>query len=251
MVASLENGSFSEFSQNSATNGALDVVSGNAYDGTHAARATYNGGSGNGYARAIENVSWSPAENVWYGAAYYLPHGYSASVQGGNDIMRWDNWGTYGSGADYGALEVWSDGKARLILGKYTNDPGTVLAGPVALPEGRWFWLEIHQRFSTGGGALTEMYIDGVRIASSTAPNNYGRGADRVRWGIVCVDAGRQSKSLSLQFDRASIASSELGPLGLPPATSPTAAPPHHHKHHYAARAKAHRSVRRHHHRRS
>jgi hypothetical protein len=212
LLASVEDGNLNAFSQSGATGGTLSVRSGGAYDGSHAALATYRGGSGNGYARAIENVSWSGTEDVWYGAAYLLPTGYAASVQGGNDVLRWDNWGTYGSDADYGAVELWSDGKARLILGKYTNDPGTVLAGPFTLPEGRWFWMEVHQHFSTGSGAVSDVYIDGARIAHSTAPNNYGRGADRVRWGIVCIDAGRQRKSLSLSFDRASIQLTARGP---------------------------------------
>jgi hypothetical protein len=213
----METGTLNQFSQTGVLNGTLSTRAGDAYDGTHAAVATYDGGTGNGYARAIENVSWSGTQDVWYGAAFLLPTGYEASLQGGNDIMRWDNWGRYGSAADYGGVELWSDGKARVILGKYTNDPGTVLDGPFTLPEGRWFWLEVHQRFSTGAGALTDVYVDGALVAHSTAPNTYGRGADRVRWGIVCVDAGRQTNSLSLSFDRASIQSSELGPIG--PAT--------------------------------
>jgi hypothetical protein len=213
LVASMENGSFSEFSQTGVLGGTLSVQAGDGYDGTHSALATYKGGSGNGYARTIENISWSGTQDVWYGAAFKLPTGYAASLQGGNDIMRWDNYGAYADGADYGGVELWSDGKARVMLGKYTNDPGTVLAGPFTLPEGRWFWMEVHQHFSTGAGALSDVYIDGTLVAHSTAPNNYGRGADRLRWGIVSIDAGRQTKSLSLAFDRTSIQSSQLGPL--------------------------------------
>jgi hypothetical protein len=227
LATGFETGDFSQVSQSSVLDGTLNPTTASSYDGSHAIGATYSGDAGNGYARAIENVAWSPSEDVWYGGAYYLPTGYLASLKGGNDIMRWDNWATYGSAADYGAIENWSDGSTRLILGKYTNDPGLVLGGPFHLPEGRWFWLEVHQRFSTvDGQALSDVYLDGRLISHSTAANNFGRGADRVRWGIVCIDAGRQTTPLSLAFDRLTISTSEVGPLTATPAPSSGASAP-------------------------
>ena len=275
LVAGFQTGDFSQVSQSSVLDGSLDLTSTTSYDGTPAVSASYAADAGNGYARVIENVAWSAGENVWYGGAYYLPAGYLASLKGGNDIMRWDNWGTYGAAGDYGAIENWSDGSTRLILGKYTNDPGIVLGGPFHLPEGRWFWLEVHQRFSTvDGSALSDVYLDGRLISHSAAANSFGRGADRVRWGIVCIDAGRQTTPLSLLFDRVTISTSQVGPLGSPPApagaatsapapdpsgsTAATGTPspspsrstvhPRRHRAHSAAhRHKAHKAHKRHH----
>jgi hypothetical protein len=251
LAAGFESGAFDQVSQTGVLDGSLDVTSATAYDGTKAVHASYSGDGANGYARAIENVGWSSNEDVWYGGAYYLPTGYLASLKGGNDIMRWDNWATYGAAADYGAIENWSDGSTRLILGKYTNDPGIVLGGPFHLPEGRWFWLEVHQRFSTvAGSAVSDVYLDGHLISHSTAANSFGRGADRVRWGIVCIDAGRQTTPLSLLFDRVTISTAQVGPLGSTPAPTsvkpppsspkPAAHPPRHRAHTAASRRKAH-----------
>src|SRR4051794_2821371 len=119
----------------------------------------------------------------------YIPSSFKSSLQGGADLLRWDNYGAYGSNADYGGIEMWRDGRARLLLGKYTNDPGTVLGSAITLPTDRWFWLEVHQRFSTQPGqALSEVFVDGTKVTSSTAANSYGRAIDRVRYGIVSSD---------------------------------------------------------------
>jgi LysM repeat protein len=222
-----ENGSFSNVSQTGVLEGSLSVTSERAYDGRRSAKATYNGSTSNGYARTIDNISWPSNADVWYGAAYYLPSGYASSLRGGNDIMRWDNWGNYGSGGDYGAIEFWStDRKARFILGKYSNDPSITLGNTFSLPEGRWFWLEVHQRFSTTSGrALTDVYVDGRRVSSSTRANTFGRPADRLRTGIVAIADGRQSRPLTLYFDRVKVSTSQSGPLGGGTATRPAPKP--------------------------
>lgn len=238
-MASLESGGSNEFSQMSATSGSLTPTTDKAYDGTHSLHASYDGSGNNGYARGIQNVTWGADDDVWYGGAYYLPQGYQASVKGGDDLLRWDNWGTYGSGADYGSLELWSDGQAHMVMGHYTGD-GHELGQPFKLPEGRWAWIEVHSRFSaTPGQALTEVYIDGRKVFSSTQPNTYGRPADRVRFGIVCIAMGKQTSPLSLWIDRLSVSDHQVGPLGSAPSAPAPApaqpglgqAPGKHHRH--------------------
>jgi hypothetical protein len=81
--------------------------------------------------------------------------------------------------------------------------PNDTLVGPIALPEGRWFRLEVHERLSGGTGALSELYLDGKLIGKSTAPNTYGRSIQRIRYGIVAIAEGAQTKPLELSFDDA------------------------------------------------
>lgn len=218
-----ETGDFSEFSQTGVSSGTLDVVSDRAAGGTHAAHASYTGGGANGYLRTIRNINWSADDDVWYGASYYLPEGYVSKVAGGNDILRWDNYGAFEQGADYGAIQIGGDGKTRAILGHYQNDPGTQLTEGVDLPEGRWFQLQVHQKFSTADGqALTEIYIDGQKVASSNKANTYGRGADRLRNGIVAIHEGQQTQPLDLWFDDVFTSPTQVGAKG----GAPTAAAP-------------------------
>ena len=81
----------------------------------------------------------------------------------------------------------------------YDGDNFARLGGKFSLPEGRWFWLDVHQRFSAyPGRALSEVYIDGQRVSVSTAANSRGRRVDVVRFGFVFVD-GPES---SIRLDR-------------------------------------------------
>jgi hypothetical protein len=185
-----------------------------AYAGATALRATFAGGSGNAYARGVRRVRWRTGDDVWYGAAFYLPAGFIASMQGEVALMRWDNWPTYGTaGADVGGLVIWGrDGRARLKTGTYRTE--STLVGPFDLPESRWFWVEVHQRFAAEDGqALTEVYLDGRRVGDSTRANMTGRTIERLRTGLVAIEAGHQTNPLTLWFDRAAIGRSELGPL--------------------------------------
>ena len=111
-TAGMENGGLNEFDQASVTSGTLGATTERAYEGRYSAKATYNGSGVNGYSRGIDHVNWQQGDDLWYGAAYFLPNGYLASDVGGNDIMRWDNYGAYGAGGDVGGIEIWSDHKA-------------------------------------------------------------------------------------------------------------------------------------------
>jgi hypothetical protein len=101
-------------------------------------------------------------------------------------------------------------GKLFLDRGDYTRQ--TPLIGPVAIPQGRWFWIEVHQRFSgTADRAVSELYLDDVKRGSSTAPNSAGRVINHIRYGNVAM-ATRCSKRSSIYFDRASVSRRRLGP---------------------------------------
>jgi hypothetical protein len=216
------------FSQISELNGSISAESTFGYSGSTAALATYDGTGENGYARGVWNVQWEENESVWYGAAYYLPTGFLANVQGQVDLMRWDNWTLYPNPdeTDWGGIGIYgSDHKARLLRFGH-GLPDQTLVGPFSLPEGQWFTLMVHQvRSDVAGTALSEVFLDGNLIGSSTAPNTYGRPATRVRFGIVAIAEGVQKKPLSLYFDNPSIGPQDPetgsgGPLPEAPAPS-------------------------------
>jgi len=205
-TASLDGNSFSEFTQTNALNGTLATTSTRAWSGSYSARATYSGGGDNGYSRGIWNVQWEEGDDVWFGAAYYLPAGFHANIQGQVDLVRWDNWLSHPNDTDWGGVSIYgSDHRARLLRFG-AGRPNDTLVGPFDLPEGRWFTLEVHQlRSSTAGNALSELYLDGTLVGRSTAANTYGRSATRIRYGVVAIAAGSQTKALELNFDSASM----------------------------------------------
>jgi len=226
LSATMDGQSFSVFSQINTLRGTLTQSSARAYSGTSSVRATYDGGAENGYARGIWNVQWEEGEDVWFGGAYYLPAGFHSNIQGQVDLMRWDNWSTNPSDTDWGGVSIYgSDHRARLLRFG-AGRPNDTLVGPLDLPEGRWFTLEVHQRRSaTAGGALSELYVDGKLVGKSTAPNTYGRAATRVRYGVVAIASGSQQKPLELYFDNASMGTSSYFGAGTAPAPAPEPAP--------------------------
>lgn len=227
-LAGLEGGDFSEFSQTSAVTGTLSLSTERAYEGVRSAHATYAGGAANGYARGIWNVDWSDGDDVWFGAAYYLPNGFHANIQGQVDLLRWDNWPTHPTDTDWGGVSIWgSDKHARLLRFGTGRDGVNTLVGPFDLPEGRWFWLEVHQKLSDGGDAVSELYLDGKLVGASSKPNTYGRSIGRIRYGMVAIAAGSQTKPLEMWFDKATVGTQASGAtVGAVPAVPAVPAPP-------------------------
>jgi hypothetical protein len=221
--ANLEGSAWGEFSQVNASTGTLTLDRTRAYDGSQSAKAVFSGGA-NGYSRGIQNVAWRDGDDVWYGAAFFLPTGFKASMQGQVDLLRWDNFLVDETNTDRSGIIIYrSDHKARIMRQKLgVEEVG--LAAPFDIPEGRWFHLEVHQHLSRGAGALSEVYLDGAKIASSTQPNTYGRGVDRIRTGIVAIDANRQKTPLTMWFDHATVGTSQAGPLGAAPVAAPAPA---------------------------
>jgi hypothetical protein len=212
LAATLEGG-FGEFSQTNVETGTLSLSTDRAYDGTTSAFAAYDGGGENGYSRGIWNVNWQDGEDVWFGGAYYLPTGFVSNVQGQVDLVRWDNWVSHPNDTDWGGVSIYgSDHRARLLRFA-AGRPNDTLVGPFDLPEGRWFTLEIHERLSAGAGALSELYLDGSPVGSSSKPNTYGRPIQRIRYGIVAIAEDAQRKPLDLWFDQATAGPEPAAPL--------------------------------------
>jgi hypothetical protein len=201
-----------QFNNVNAAGGTLSIVDG-GYGDAHSIRAAWGGGSSNGYARGIFDVAWQQGDDVWYSGAFFIPQGFKAAMQGQVAIMRWDDYGAHPEAAGQGGIVInGGDRRARLVLNQMPAATQTQLTSSFDLPEGRWFHLEVHQLLSSGG-AVNEVFLDGVRVAaSSTANVAPGRGADRLRFGIVAIASGAQTNPLSLQFDKARISTSRVGP---------------------------------------
>lgn len=221
-TADLNRGNFSQFDQTNVATGTLTTISRDTYEGAGAAHATYSGGGANGYARGIFDVRWAGRDEVWYGSAFYLPEGFHRALQSQTDLMRHDNYAPTNVTTDYGGIGVMNyDKKAHLFReGSYVpGRPGSGsmdadLVTPFTLPEGHWFWLEVHQKLSgTDGVAINEVWIDGVRVASSTRANSYGHGVTRLRYGLVAIGQTVQTNPLELWFDQAVIDTSYIGPV--------------------------------------
>ncbi|MGE4427024.1 MAG: hypothetical protein AB7G37_11285 [Solirubrobacteraceae bacterium] len=225
-TADMNASGFAGFDQTNATSGTLSVDGSRTYEGAGAAHARYGGGGANGYQRGVMNVGWSEGDDVHYGAAFFLPSGFSAKNQSQTDLLRWDTYGA-GSTVDYGGIGMLGDGRAHLyrMAGYVPGSSGggsgfdADLSPSFALPEGRWFWLEVHQRLSSASGrAVNEVRIDGRLVSSSTAANTYGGGITRLRVGLVSIGEGKQTNPLELWFDRAMVRRSPIGALGAAPA---------------------------------
>jgi hypothetical protein len=193
-----ESGSLSRFDSIDTSSGLVELTNERVYSGDYSARASYDGGGARGQAAVGVNVSWGLGDDVWYSAAIYLPVGFKQNQETQTDLIRWDNWPTFQDLGDYGGIVINAgDHRARLVKGTFLGSQDNV-AGPFDVPEGRWFNLEVHQRFGLLD-ALNEVYMDGQRVASSTAPNSYGRSAERVLYGLAGI---RQSKPAELWLDR-------------------------------------------------
>ncbi len=211
--ATIRTAGLGEFDQLNASRGDLRPSKARAYEGKWSARASILGG-GNGFSRGIFNVDWDDGDDVSYGAAFYLPRGFRAAMQGQVDLLRWDNWATDPDTTDRSGIVIYrSDRKARLVRQKLGIEQEAITPR-FTLPEGRWFHLEVRQRLSRRSGAVNEVYIDGRRVTRSRKANTYGRGVDRLRAGIVATDENRQRRSLRLWFDRVTVRRGR--PVGVP-----------------------------------
>ena len=132
-------------------------------------------------------------------------------------VVGWDNRPTYQSGADYnGVVIAASDHKAYLVRGKADGSQREVLAGPVDVPLGRWFFTEVHQRLD-GTKGVNELFVDGELESKSDKPNTYGRSADQVRYGMLGLSSWHRSTSGSTAPSRARAAATTPATGGSPP----------------------------------
>lgn len=195
------------------------------------------------YARGIFEANGTShlveGNDVWFGAAIFLPTGFWDAKHSYVDFLRLDSY----------SLDAWDPNQPNgtpdnrrqaLGLAAFTNDdlhvthsaPGAgtaSLIGPltnprVLLSENQWHWVEVRAKLSaTSGVAVTELKIDGVSRGSSTQPNRTAGRDDynRARYGLVAT-AGSGSGNLTAWVDRASLRPTELGAPPPPPPSYST-----------------------------
>lgn len=197
-------GARAEFDGASATGGALHSAR-RSYDGSPAYEAANDGAGSLSFARAWRDVRWPSGTDVWYGAAFYIP---TPAAGGYANLLRWDNYVTEGPGGDVGGIEL-SRGKLSLMRSDYDGSNFARLVDRFPFPRDRWFWLEVHQRFSALPAlATSEVYLDDRRVGLSLVANSRGRRIDNLRAGYVYVEG----PASTIQFDRLSISSERVGP---------------------------------------
>jgi Bacterial Ig domain len=207
-VGSFETGNLSEFDGSGLSGGNIVTTAEEAYDGTRAARIDSDGIAENQFQRVWYDVNWGPGADVWYGLALKVPR--LADWCWWRPV-RWDNHKTYAGAGDVGGVRI-EAGKLYLDAGSYGQRTRTLI-GPIDIPEGRWFWLEVHQRFSDRPNvALSELFVDGGPVGTSTQPNSNGRVINHLRFGNVTLASGCSSAS-SVYFDRISVGLDAVGPL--------------------------------------
>jgi hypothetical protein len=177
------------------------------YEGSRQLWAVYFPSTGPATGRYNETLP--NGSDVWYGSAFYLDPGFTA-----NDnvaLMQWSDPVTN----VHGGVSLRTDDKFHVVRGNIANPAVDTNVGPdFSLPEGQYFWLEVHQRLDTDN-PLTEVFLNGRLISTSAAQNNYPDSAGvptRIDYGIGTT----QTNSFQVHLDRAALDVRQVGALGAP-----------------------------------
>ena len=168
--------------------------------GSYFAKAYISGSGTNDYARAQWAFSWNQGTVYRTQAKFFLPSGFYSNMLGAVQVMGWD---TYPTLYNQTRLIIWNtDKQTRLFL--KSDGADSVLTNAFSIPEGRWVDLAVEQKISDSGG-WSKIYLDGVLVAQGSGDTATPYPITRMRYGIVAVDGGRQTKPLTLYFDQASL----------------------------------------------
>lgn len=207
LLVQASNGQVSSFSRGvSAGNATFAAVRGGYGSDKQAFGAQYPGTSGSGTPHGALAVSWAPGQDVAYGAAFRLPRGFHGATQGQQLLLGWSSApGADGSVQQDGVVIDYSSNLGYLVTNTTSADGVNqqVLAGPFALPIGRWFTLQVRQLLAATAPAQSGVYVNGRLVASSTAADLTEQQIDEVDYGIVQLTGGAETGAASLQLDRA------------------------------------------------
>jgi hypothetical protein len=179
------------------------------------------GGSSTGAYGTINANNLKEGDDFWAGSAFWLESGFTMK-NSTVDMLRWQT-GTPGATGGI-QLRPGPDNNYRVYVANggsptYIGDP----AG-FSIPEAQWAWVELHQKLSsTAGSALTEVYVNGHLVMSSSDANMTSGQApiNQVRYGFVtraAAEAGEPlgSGSSTMYLDRSSLTAAQLGAIGAP-----------------------------------
>ena len=143
-------------------------------EGNYAARILTNGGnSGCSCPRMTfqDGFSYGPGDEVWIGGSWYVTE---PSKLAWSRLMNLGHFEASGD-PDNWFLGLMSRGgdEMTVVARRYDGDAGqSVLMAPRPIPQGRWFDVDLHLKLSPESGkALTEVYLDGRLVASTTTRN--------------------------------------------------------------------------------
>lgn len=196
-LVSARNGNLAAFAGGtSVANGTLTVVQGRYGNDHHAFDASYSG-TGDATASGTLDVSWTPGQTVAWGAAFRLLADFHTATAGQQELIGWQ-----GGSTQDGIVVDYSDNLAYLVA-----QPGSVsqqvLAGPFALPLGRWFSLQVRQRLGSSPSSHSRVYINNRLVGSSSATTLASGEVTQVSYGIVQLTAPAQQGPVSVEFDQA------------------------------------------------
>ena len=148
-----------------------------AADGSSAAKIVTNGGNtGCSCPRmTYGSLSYGAGQDVWIGGSWRITD---------PTKVKWSrlmNLGHFEGAADpdnwYLALMV-RDSGMEVVARRYDTDAGaSILMASRAIPVNQWFEVDVHVKLSPNNGeALTEVYVDGALVATSTNRNMLSTG---------------------------------------------------------------------------
>jgi hypothetical protein len=145
-----------------------------AADGSYAAKIVTNGG-GSGCScprmKFEDGFSYRAGREVWISGSWYVRN---PSRLSWSRLMNLSHFEASGDPDNYlVGLVVREQGQMSVRAGHYQTEVGqSVLMKNRPIPADRWFTVTIHLKLSPiDGQALTEVYLDGALVASSTARN--------------------------------------------------------------------------------
>lgn len=213
-----------QVSTNCAGSSAMRDTS-NAYAGTASLKVHVEATECSPYARGIFNSN-SPnhiveGDELWFGAALFLPSGFFNAHTKYTDLIRIDSYvsdgGSLNKASEQQSINFASFSNDDLYVQAESSEGAKTLVGPLSpsvLSENSWHWVEIRAHLDKDAGdAITQLKIDGTSHGSSSGPNFFAGRADfnRLRYGIVSAGSSG-SGNLTLYIDRVSVSPSERGP---------------------------------------